>query len=112
MYPLFKNIFIDDQHGFILNKSTATSLLVFQHYVLDAFKSGHQVDVIYIDFSKAFDKSDHKLLSLKLYNLGFRNRFQMWLVSFISNRRQYIKYKNFSSNYFTVTSGTFSTSLI
>lgn len=103
--PLFKNIIIDDQHGFVSNKSTATNLLVFQHYVLDAFKLGHQVDVIYTDFSKAFDKINHKILSIKLYHLGLRNPFLSWVVSFISNRKQYIKYKHFCSSYFTVTSG-------
>lgn len=39
---------------------------------------------------------DHKILSLKLYPLGLRNPFLSWLVSFIPNRKQNIKYKNFA----------------
>lgn len=60
--PLFKNVIIDD-HGFISNKSTAANLAVFQHYDLDAFELGHRVDVIYTEFSRVFDKIDHKILS-------------------------------------------------
>jgi len=42
--PIFKNIIIDVQHGFISGKSTTTNFLIFQQNIMDAFKSG-QVDV-------------------------------------------------------------------
>jgi len=86
--PIFKNIIIDEQHGFMSGRSTSTNLLVLQHYLLDAFKAGLQVDVIYTDFSKAFDKIDHDILSAKLYTLGLRNPFYSWLVSFLIGRKQ------------------------
>lgn len=73
--PLFKSIIVDEQHGFMLDRSTTTNLLVFQHYFLDEFKAGHQVNVVYTDFSKAFDTIDLNILVVKLYNLGFRYRF-------------------------------------
>ena len=73
--PIFKNIIIDEQHGFITGRSTTTNLLILQHHILDAFKAGHQVDVIYTDFSKAFDKIDHNILTTKLYHLGLRDPF-------------------------------------
>lgn len=50
-------------------RSTTTNILVFQRYVLDALKTGYQADVIYTDFSKAIDKIDHDILTLKLCNL-------------------------------------------
>lgn len=103
--PLFKNIIIEEQHGFFSGRSTATNLLVFQNYVLDAFNTNCQVDVIYTDFPKAFDKIDHIILAVKLHNLGFRNPFYSWLVSFISGRKQYIKLKNYESPVYHATSG-------
>lgn len=45
---LFKQIIGNEQHEFMTDKSTTTNLLVFQQYVLEAFRS--QVDVIYTDF--------------------------------------------------------------
>lgn len=67
--------------------------------------SGHQVDVLFTDFSKAFDTIDHNIIAINLHCLGFRNPFLSWLISFISNRKQSVKYNNFYLNYFNVTSG-------
>ena len=103
--PIFKSIIIDEQHGFTTGRSTTTNLLVFQCYVLDAFKAENQVDVIYTNFSKAFDKIDHNILTTKLYHLGLRNPFHSWLASFLTGRKQYVKIKNFSSSQYNVSSG-------
>lgn len=78
--------------------------LVFQRHVLDAFKAGNQVDVIYTDFSKAYDKIDHNILIAKLYHLGLRNSFHSWLVSFLTGWKQFVKIKNFSSTLYNVSS--------
>jgi len=50
--PLFKNVITNEQHGFMSGRSTTTNLLVLQHFILNAFKSNFQVDVIYTDFTK------------------------------------------------------------
>lgn len=86
-------------------RSTATNLLVFQYYILDAFNSSHWVDIVFTDFAKAFHTIDQNILIIKLHCLGFRNPFLSRLIFFISNRKQSVKYKNFCSNYFNVTSG-------
>ncbi|CAI6372445.1 unnamed protein product [Macrosiphum euphorbiae] len=105
IFPLFKNIISDVQHGFMPGKSTTTNLLVLQNYILQAFRTGLQVDVIYTDFSKAFDKVDHCALRSKLFNLGIRNPFHSWLVSFITGRQQYVKYMSFNSSLFKINTG-------
>lgn len=61
-----------DQYGFIRGKSTATNQLVFQKFILDAFVSESQVDVIYTDFSNAFNKVNH-ILVFKFYKIGIRD---------------------------------------
>lgn len=48
---MFKSIIINEKYIFITKRSIATNLLVFQNCVLDSFNAGHQVDVIYTDFS-------------------------------------------------------------
>jgi len=67
IYPILAPIVNEDQHGFIKGKSTTTNLLIFQAFILDAFATGCQVDVIYTDFSKAFDKVNHSYLFEKLF---------------------------------------------
>jgi hypothetical protein len=86
-------------------KSTTSNLLVFQNNVLQAFRSSVQVDVIYTDFSKAFDKVDHIALSTKLLNVALRDPFHSWLVSFINGGQQYVKCKSFTSSLFKINSG-------
>jgi len=52
----------ESQHGFLPRKSCLINLLKFLKYVTDAVDSGKPVDVIYLDFQKAFDKVPHARL--------------------------------------------------
>jgi len=72
---LFKNFIINEQRGFMSGKSTTTNLLTLRHFILNAFKLNSQVDVIYTDFAKAFDKIDRSILAKKLYQSGLRDLF-------------------------------------
>lgn len=49
------------------------SILVFQKFILDAFVSGIQVDVIYTDFSKSFDKVNYTIYIYTIHNIGIRD---------------------------------------
>ena len=49
---------------------------------------GGQADVIIMDFSKAFDKVDHKRFLLKLHRLGISHGVMAWIHSFLSDRNQ------------------------
>ena len=63
-----------EQHGFREHRSTLTQLLSHWDKVLDHLESGESVDVIYTDFSKAFDKCDYRILLKKLKTLGVKGR--------------------------------------
>jgi len=61
---------------------------------------------MFTDFSKAFDQIDHSLLILKLKTInGFNDPLLSWFTSFLSNRLQIVKYKNFLSISINVSSG-------
>jgi hypothetical protein len=55
-----------NQHGFVSGRSPITNLIEFTSFALNNIESGFQVDSIYTDFSKAFDKVNHCLLLTKL----------------------------------------------
>ena len=66
------------------------TIYLFSHYqnLIKLMEDGEAVDVIYLDFTKAFDKVDHGVLLLKVRQLGICGRLLLWLRSFLSERRQ------------------------
>ena len=54
------NLIKNSQHGFRNKKSCLTNLLVFMEKVAEILNSREPVDVIYLDFQKAFDKVPHE----------------------------------------------------
>jgi hypothetical protein len=62
MYNDLKNVMSINQHGFMKNRSTIANLLEYASFVLNSIEDGNQVDSIYTDFSKAFDRVRHQLL--------------------------------------------------
>ena len=63
------------------------------------------VDSIYLDFSKAFDKCDFGILMHKLKKLGIKGKLGRWLFNFLSNRKQQVMINGTKSNVTHVTSG-------
>ena len=72
-----------DQHGFREYRSTLTQLLSHWDKVLDHLESGESVDVIYTDFSKAFDKCETNVLLHTLRECGVKGRVGQWLAAFL-----------------------------
>ena len=62
-------------------------------------------DVVYTDFSKAFDSVNHKLLLTKLDLYGFHDDLLLWLSSYLYNRKQRVLFNGIESTEFEVTSG-------
>ena len=48
-----------DQHGSRSGRPKLSQLLMQQDTVLKALEEGENLDTIYLDFTKAFDKCDH-----------------------------------------------------
>ena len=51
---------------------------------------GQPVDLVYLDFSKAFDKGDYMRLFRKLEAYGIEGVVLNWIKSCLSGRRQQI----------------------
>ena len=54
-------IYDPTQHGSLKGKSTTSQLLTQLDTILDMAKNGSNVEIIYLDFSKAYDKIDIKI---------------------------------------------------
>ncbi|XP_017469666.1 PREDICTED: uncharacterized protein LOC108361542, partial [Rhagoletis zephyria] len=56
IYFAVKHLLCPNQHGFVPGRSTLTNLAPFTEDCLETFQKGFQIDAIYTDFSKAFDR--------------------------------------------------------
>ena len=99
------SIISSSQHGFFSNRSTLSNLLEYKSFLNEAFANRSQVDSVYTDFSKAFDRVNHRLLIVKLHKLGFREGTIKWLSSFLVDRKQQVRIYNYISAPFCVSSG-------
>ena len=101
------SLFCDEQHGFIKGKScvTCTQLLEFMEDITSAIDQGHELDVIYIDFCKAFDKVPHKRLLVKIERYGIKGKILRWIREFLNNRKQRVMVNVEHSDWRNITSG-------
>ena len=72
-------------------------LSVYDNLMLMFTESSCSVDMIYIDFSKAFDKVDHGVLLHKLRDMGIAGNLGIWFHSFLSNRYHFVRLPGGSS---------------
>ena len=93
------------QHGFIKGKSCVTQLLEFLEDSTQSIDNGDEVDVIYLDFCKAFDKVPHQRLLQKLYAYGIRGKVHTWVKEFLSGREQRVIVNGSQSTWINITSG-------
>ena len=86
---LVKNNLINpSQHGFLKARSCLTNILCFLEDVTKWVDEGSPVDIIYLDFKKAFDKVPHQRLLLKLKAHGIGNGMINWIEKWLIDRRQ------------------------
>jgi len=87
--PSVNSILIDKQYGFRLDRSAITSSLVFNNFIHEAFENCLQVDTIYTDLFKAFDRVDQSTLLQVLYKSGFGDPLLSWIKSYLTDRTQW-----------------------
>ena len=81
------NLLSSRQYGFRKSHSTEDQLLLMYGQVSKWVDSGEVVDLIYLDFSKAFYVVCHSLIVSKLRLLGFDDELVCWVQEFLRGRR-------------------------
>ena len=82
------DLFNSSQHGLRTGRSCLLQLLAHYDKILSLLDQGHNVDVIYLDFAKAFDKLDFNVTLSKLKAFGIDGNVGRWLQSFLTGRYQ------------------------
>ena len=77
------------QHGFRSGRSCLSTLLDVYDNIMHMINNKSTVDMIYLAFSKAFDKVDHGILLHKLRDLGIKGRLGLLFFHFL-NRQHYV----------------------
>ena len=86
-------------------RSCSTQLLKVLDEWTKQIDQGLPIDVIYMDFAKAFDSVPHKRLLLKLSAYGIRGKLLDWIGSFLIGRKQRVTVNGVSSKWSQVSSG-------
>ena len=94
-----------NQHGFVKQKSCSTNLIETIDFISDLISKGKPVDVVYLDFAKAFDSVPHKRLIKKMETYGVRGKLIKWIIAFLKNRRQRVVQGESKSSWCEVLSG-------
>ncbi|KAK4806242.1 LOW QUALITY PROTEIN: hypothetical protein QYF61_013386 [Mycteria americana] len=92
-------------HGFRKGKSCLTNLISFYDKVTCLVDEGKAVDVIYLDFSKAFDTVSHSILLEKLAAHGLDGCTLRWVKNWLDGQAQRVVVNGVYSGWRPVTSG-------
>ena len=76
------------QHGFMRGISTLTNLLAYLEELTKLMDKGHSLDIIYLDFSKAFAKVPIRRLLNKCAGLGIQGNLLKWIEKWLVGRKQ------------------------
>ena len=95
------DLFSNQQYGFISGRQ----LLNVMDEWTSVLAEGGQIDVVYMDFQKAFDTVPHRRLLGKLESYGIRSKTKRWIASFLGDRRQRVMVNGTASEWRPVTRG-------
>ena len=81
-------LFNSNQHGFRRGHACLSQLLNHFDKVTWFLENGKPVDVVYLDFAKAFDKTDIGITLRKPKSLGIQGETGRWLTDVLTNHKQ------------------------
>ena len=103
---LIEHNFLDPyQSAYRRNHGTQTALLKLTEDIYDALDNSEITLIVLLDFSKAFDTVNHKLLLAKLEILGFQKNTCDWISSYLSGRQQMVRTDKECSSWSPVING-------
>lgn len=95
----------EQQHGFRRGFSTVTILTEVSHFISQILDDRGQVDIIFLDFRKAFDKIPHPKLLHKLSTILQNDELINWIAAYLINREQVVCIRGTNSTSQSVGSG-------
>ena len=93
------------QHGSRKGRSTLSQLLEHHDEIVKILEKNENVDSIYTDFEKAFQKCDHGKMMHKLKSLGVTGKLARWIQNFLARRKQKVVVEGRTSSPYLVLSG-------
>ena len=66
-------------------------LLIYIYSLFEAKRLNSEMDVVYMDFRKAFDSIPHNKLLIKLQSIGIHSRLFSWFHYYLTSRRQCVQ---------------------
>ena len=93
------------QHGFMKGRSCLTNLISFYDLVARLVDEGKAVDVVYLDFSKAFDTVSNSILLQKLAVCGLYRYTLGWVRNWLEGWAQRVVVNGITSSWRLVMSG-------
>jgi len=88
-----------------MRRSCVTNLLAFLDKVTSYRDDKQSVDIIFLDFAKAFDKVPHSRLMSKIISHGIDGRVARWIGDWLGNRMQRVCLSRVMSSWRLVLSG-------
>ncbi|CAM4695697.1 unnamed protein product [Lepidochelys kempii] len=100
-----RKVIRNSQHGFTKGRSCLTNLIAFYDEITGSADEGKAVDVLFLDFSKAFDTVSHSILVSKLRKYGLDKCTIRWVESWLDCRAQRVVINGSMSSWQPVSSG-------
>ena len=89
-YFTSNNLFHNNQHGYLKNRSCMTALLTIYDKWVRSVNEKKLVGVLCMDLTAAFDLVDKDILVEKMRTYGAGARTQKWIQSYMSSRKQFV----------------------
>ena len=93
------------QHGFRGGRSCLSALLNVFDDIMHLMSGGNTVDMVYLDFAKAFDKVDHGVLLHKIKSQCITGKLGVWLYHFLTHITHFVRLQGGISHDSPVLSG-------
>ncbi|CAM4419121.1 unnamed protein product [Lepidochelys kempii] len=100
-----RKVIRNSQHGFTKGKSCLTNLIAFYDEITGSVDEGKAVDVLFLDFSKAFAMVSHSILASKLKKYGLDEWTIRWIESWLDCWAQWVVINGSMSSWQPVSSG-------
>lgn len=104
-YLITNNILDNFQSAYRAQHSTTTALVDITNNIYKAMDNSEITLLVLLDYSKAFDCANHKLILAKLKSFGFDSNSLKWIKSYLTNRSQQVVTEKGMSNWIELENG-------